>query len=128
VSTPISALRARGEGLTSIFADLGSGVSYGSQVVSQADDERIVTISLNAAAIAALNQANGLVAFGGAITTLNREAFDEYVFAGTNFVTDTRQLVVDTSSSVPEGSFTWVLLLLGLTATLGFTPLLHRSA
>jgi large repetitive protein len=129
VSTPVSTLSAGGEGLTSIFADLGSGVSYGSQVVSHADDDRIVTISLNAAGIAALNEANGQFAFGGAITTLSREGFmDEYVFGETGFVTDTRQLVIEASSSVPEGSSTWGLLLLGLTATLGFTPLLHRSA
>src|SRR5207245_1357721 len=38
VSTPIAALRASNTGRTDIFTDLGSGVAYGSQVVSAADN------------------------------------------------------------------------------------------
>lgn len=70
VLTPIPTLLAGGIELTSLFADLGSGVSYGAQTVSAADNERFVTISLNAAALSALNSTNGLFAFGGTVSTL----------------------------------------------------------
>ena len=71
VSTPIPTLVAGGTGLTGVFADLGSGVSYGSGVFSAADVNSIVPIGLNAAALADLNgAAGGLFALGGAVTSL----------------------------------------------------------
>lgn len=54
-----------------VFTDLGSGVSFGSATVSNADNGRFVTINLNAAGLAALNASLGQqFAIGGAITTL----------------------------------------------------------
>ena len=66
VSTPISTLTASGTGQTGIYADLGSGILYGSQVVSSVDNGTQVLITLNSAAISALNLARGgSFAFGG---------------------------------------------------------------
>lgn len=54
------------------FIDLGTGVSYGDVVVSDADDNSFVEIELNVAAIADMNAALGeTFAIGGAITTLD---------------------------------------------------------
>jgi hypothetical protein len=58
-------------GATGIFADLGTGTSYGSVTVSGATT--LVTVSLNAAGIAAINQAiatDGLFKVGGRLTPL----------------------------------------------------------
>jgi cysteine-rich repeat protein len=85
VSTPIAALTASGMGQTQIFADLGSGITYGARALSPADNLRIVDIALNDTAIAALNYS--LVrefAIGGAVTTLDHasEGEDERVSPG----------------------------------------------
>ena len=99
VSTPISALVAGGTGRTDIFADLGSGVPYGSQVVSAEDNGRIVTIGLNAAGVTALSGASGLFALGGTLTTLSPGGpLIERVFGFTSEASQ-RQLVV---TLIPE--------------------------
>ncbi len=105
VSTPVNTLRQGGSGLTSIFEDLGSGTSYGSQVISRADNNRLVTLALNEAAVADLNNAGGsLFAFGGALTTLGAGQERVFRFSAEAFP---RQLVV---TLVPEPG---TLLLLG---------------
>ena len=71
VSTPISSLEATGGGQTSIFNDLGSGVSYGSQSITTANNGGNVSITLNAAGVAALNSdLGGQFAVGGALTSI----------------------------------------------------------
>jgi hypothetical protein len=93
VSTPLSDLRASGSGRTDIFADLGSGQSYGAQQVSTADSGRVVTVNVNDTGLAALNaNRGGLFALGGAITTLQGQHEDVFAFSGSS--TDTRQLVL----------------------------------
>ncbi len=87
------------------FDDLGSGVLYGSRVVSAADNGFIVEIVLNSAALAELNSATGLFLFGGALGTLSGTE-DQHVFGFSmaSFVSDhTRELVLDVQS-VPEPS------------------------
>jgi hypothetical protein len=94
VSTPISTLIASGSGRTDIYADLGTGTNYGSQTVSTADNGKIVSITLNAAGVAALNAAKGgQFAVGGALTTIVGTA-DQYLFGFSGSSTDTRQLVL----------------------------------
>ena len=57
---------------TSIFTDLGTGVSYGDYIASNADNGTTIEIILNSAALQAINAAiGGHFALGGAITTLN---------------------------------------------------------
>ncbi len=80
VSTSIASLVA-GTGGVAAFGDLGSGTSFGSITATSAINGTFVEIDLNGAAIAALNLASGLFAFGGALTTLNGTADEETFFA-----------------------------------------------
>ncbi len=83
VSTPITDLRATQTIRTDIFADLGSGASFGSFVATAGSNGTDVSISLNSAGLASLNAARGgLWAVGGAITTINSPAgsSDELLF------------------------------------------------
>ena len=72
VSTGVRDLVADQSDATDIFADLGSGLVYGSRVVSAADDGTYVEIALSAAAVASLSQAVGTWSVGGALD-LSRE-------------------------------------------------------
>ena len=68
VSTPIAILTGGGTGQVGIFNDLASGTVYGTTLVSAATDNAQVTIPLDAAAITALNGAEGgSIAFGGTL-------------------------------------------------------------
>ncbi len=116
VTTPIPTLVATNTGRTDIFADLGSGLSYGSRVVSAADNNRIVSVTLNAAAVAALNaNRGGLFALGGALTTLGPPG-NEFVFGSSGLSIDVRQLVL---TPVPEPA-TLMLLGTGVPVLLGY--------
>ena len=80
VSTAIASLLA-GTGGVAVFDDLGSGTPFGSITATSAANGTFVEINLNSAAIAALNLASGLFAFGGSITTLNGFPDEETLFA-----------------------------------------------
>ena len=87
VTTPagsLNTLHLQGDPVgIAVFADLGTGTSYGSRVVSSADNNT-VTVALNAVAFSALAAAGpGLFAPGGALTTLNPSPSTEFVFSGT---------------------------------------------
>lgn len=83
VSTPLAALVGRFGGITA-FADLGSGITYGSRSFSDLDNKMVVDIPLNASALTALNSATGLLAIGGAVTTLNGDLTVEAIFSFSN--------------------------------------------
>jgi hypothetical protein len=92
---------------TAIFADLGSGTSFGSYVASSADNNanETVAISLNAAALSLINANLGSsFALGGAITPLNGIDDTAYLFGFTSQFESTRlQLTTqDASTPVPE--------------------------
>ncbi len=110
VVTPPSILIANNSaavGIT-IYNDLGSGTVFGSTNVSSADNGTVITISLNAAAIAALNATNGGVfAIGGAFSAPSGSV----VFGFTGF--DARNQLALQVSDVPEPS-TLVLFCTGL--------------
>src|SRR5262245_29141812 len=79
VSTPVASL-TNGTGGTAAFADLGSGTSFGSVVMSHANEGTLVSIVFNAAGVAAINHSlGGLFAVGGAVTTLAGSS-DQWVF------------------------------------------------
>ena len=116
VSTPISDLRAAHTEETGglrpdIYNDLGSGTIFGSIEVPRPDvntGSTIISTSLNARALNALNSTRGLFAIGGAITSLNRSfgtSFDEYVFGGAGDANETRQLVLTIASPVLISEF-----------------------
>lgn len=81
VTTSMASLTTGGVGLLGTFEDLGTGVEFGSVVVSAADNGQVVSIVLNAAGVAAINASlGGSIAFGGALTTLGAGPDNEYVF------------------------------------------------
>jgi hypothetical protein len=112
VTTPagsLNTLHAQGDPLgMAVFADLGTGAQYGSRVVSNADNNNTVTVTLNASAFAALTAAGpGLFALGGALTTLNPSPSTEFVFAGTEGalgpdVRNIHLIITTQANSVPE--------------------------
>ncbi|MBZ5648628.1 MAG: PEP-CTERM sorting domain-containing protein [Acidobacteriia bacterium] len=57
VSTPNGTLTADGSGQVGIYGDLGGGILYGSYLSSAADNGSQILISLDAAAVAAINAA-----------------------------------------------------------------------
>ncbi|HTD45018.1 MAG TPA: PEP-CTERM sorting domain-containing protein [Bryobacteraceae bacterium] len=105
VSTPITTLSGRTGGVAA-FTDLGGGTTYGTHVFTTADNGTIVSISLNAMGIAALNGAHTLFALGGADVTVVLGQARDNVFAftgGPDVSNTTRQLVLQTAA-VPEPS------------------------
>jgi PEP-CTERM motif len=100
IGTSLATLTA-GTGGVGAFSDLGGGITYGSTSVSSADNGNFVEVTLNAAALTALNAAGGLVGMGGALTTLGVTSDLENLFWFSH--EDPRvQLVLDTGAPVPE--------------------------
>jgi hypothetical protein len=62
------------------YADLGSGIEYGSTNIAQGTSGVPITIVLNADAIAAINAAGGDFVIGAAVTSLSGGAEPEMVF------------------------------------------------
>jgi hypothetical protein len=93
------------------YTDLGSGVVYGSRSMTAADQESVIEINLNSAAISALDAATGLIAIGGSITTLDGLANNEFVFGWTDYLPEVSDLSELRLTLVPEPS---ALTLLGI--------------
>ena len=84
-----------GTGGTAAFADLGTGVSYGSHVATESDNGTFVTITLNSSAVASANAAAGGVwALGGAITTLDNAPSPELLFGESCFSPATQLILI----------------------------------
>ena len=86
-----------------ILTDLGTGINYGSVIVSSADNDSVINFSLNAAALSAINNASGLFAIGGRVTSdvPFPPALSAAIFAFSGQPQDTRQLVLE-ATPVPE--------------------------
>jgi hypothetical protein len=82
VTTPVATLAAGTAG-ASAFTDLGSGTVYGSLVATPSLGE-FADIELEQAGRDALLEADGEIAFGGAITTLTKGSSDEFLFNSTS--------------------------------------------
>jgi hypothetical protein len=96
VTTPIPSLIAGGSGLTTTYADLGSGVSYGGAVVLPSTT--LVQVNLNDAALTALNASSrSQFALGGALTTLDAEVNREWVF-GNSGAANVRRLILSVAT------------------------------
>ena len=86
VSTPIAELMASNDTRTDIHFDLGTGTSYGSAQVFDPSDNFVVAVALNASAISNLNGTRGQFAFGGEVTSLRGQEFED-IFGGPDSVT-----------------------------------------
>jgi hypothetical protein len=115
VITPIGALVAGTGGVTA-HTDLGSGVIYGSRTMIAADNGKVVEITLNSDAIAAMNSTHGLFGIGGSITTLDNLPNYEYTFGSSGVATE---ITVLRLTLMPEPS-TLLLLGIGAISLLGY--------
>jgi len=112
VSTAAAALNANNGTSAAIFADLGTGTSYGSFVVPSYVTDTPQSFSLNNAGLAAIaSGAGGFFSIGGALTSLNNNfngSGFEGIFVGTEvppgpFVPVTLTLDVEpVATAVPE--------------------------
>jgi hypothetical protein len=114
VTTNVEVLTAGTSGL-SAYSDLADGPSYGSQAVTNSEEETFIEVTLNSDALLSLNSASGLWAVGGICVAC--DTADEYIFGFSN---NGEQWVLQ----VPEpttilGSF----LLLGIYGVLKRKPL-----
>jgi hypothetical protein len=128
VSTPIATLIATQTGAAglAIRDDLAAGTLYGTVTTTAADDGTVITITLNAAALAALNASENMqIAFGG---TLPGATGDEFIFGGSdNHGTPNpgdghvvlALEVTPVGATTPEPA-TWALMILAFVG-LGFT-------
>jgi len=114
VVTPVLQLGSTQTDRTDIFADLGGGIAYGSVTITPADFGNLITIDLNAEAIAALQSASGGVfAVGGVFDVPPSNTIPgQFAFGvtGDEGVDSRNQLILNTSQPVPEPA---TLLLLG---------------
>jgi len=97
-TSSVAALRD-GSGGVGAYADLGSGTSYGTHVFTAADNNQLVTLPLNAAALADLQQADELFSIGGSLLTYDGLGEALFAFGGPAAPDHTRQLVLEL---VPE--------------------------
>ena len=63
-----------------IFDDLGDGPQYGDRELSEADNSSTVTVALNAAAVASLDDASGQWSVGADVTTLGSTLLSAFGF------------------------------------------------
>lgn len=104
-----------------IYDDLGTGAVYGTQNNFRSS---LSNLSLNSAALSALNSNHGLFALGGALTSTGESYFETY--GNTGYAMNVRQLVLtvsDSPTAVPEPG-TLALASLGL---LGISALRRRK-
>jgi hypothetical protein len=134
VTTPADRLNNNQGTNANIFADLGTGTSYGEFVVNTTTGtpEDILSFELNQAAIADIQSRagqtglNGFFSIGGALLSISRTAGNEFLFSynSNSNVGGVQRLVVTTvprqnPESVPEPSTVAALLLTGF-ATLRY--------
>jgi len=79
-----------------IFADLGTGVSYGTFVIKTTDEQAILTLNLNTAGVTAINANRGsFFSVGGRVITLFGALFG---FTESSFGPNATKLVVHTAN------------------------------
>jgi hypothetical protein len=99
VSTSAAALDGDSGPNAAIFNDLGTGTLYGSFAVTTGQANSVVSFTLNAAGIAAINAAQGsLFSIGGAAPTATD---GQFIFGFSNTPNANNSLVLETSD-VPE--------------------------
>ena len=109
VTTPEPIL-TRGTGGVLAHIDLGSGINFGQIALTTGDSFTIIQITLNAAAVAAIQAGANLgsmFAIGG--DYLGDGSTDDYVFGFSDFNSN-NQLILETTAAVPDGGITISLL------------------
>lgn len=105
VTTELSGLIG---GTTDAFEDLGTGLLYGSSTVSAANNGQWISITLNAAFLAAINSGTDHIAIGGALTTLDDPDGLELIFADSGSAPLARLTLIPSGSHpiqpIPEPS------------------------
>lgn len=94
-------------GHASIFTDLGTGTSYGSLAVTEANDGQYLSITLNSAFLAQLNaNLGGSISLGGALAGMDSNPLNSrYLFNGSNTGNPADGKVsLQVTTSVPEPS------------------------
>jgi hypothetical protein len=125
VSTPAATLNNNTGASPAIFADLGTGKSYGTFVVGDYPFSSVLTLAftLNSNALADISTAaGGFFSIGGALTSLTPGGGEnEAIFTGGTRV-GVRRLTVDTATAVPEPATIMLLVsgLAGIIATIHF--------
>jgi len=114
ITTSLATLVA-GTGGVAAYSDLGSGVVYGNRTMTATDMGTLVEITLNPAAIAALDSATGLIGIGGLLTTLDGVTNFEFTFGSSGSIGDITELRL---TLVPEPS-TFSLIGIGAISFLG---------
>jgi hypothetical protein len=111
VTTPVESLVAGGTNQLASYQDLGEGVSYGTANLLASQSGGIVEITLNTAAIAAINMSPNLFAVGGSFASAGFQAFGN---TGNGTVNQTRRLIVNFEPAAVPVPGTIVLLGLGM--------------
>ena len=123
MSTPAATLNNNTGASAAIFADLGTGKSYGTFVVGDYPFSSVLTLAfaLNSNVLADISTAaGGFFSIGGALTSLTPGGGEnEAIFTGGTRV-GVRRLTVDTVTAVPEPASILLLVsgLAGLIATI----------
>jgi len=96
VTTPVDELVAGGDGLVDIYADLGSGIFFGSREVFFFEDFTVLQFGLNADAITAVLEAAGnQFAIGSALTTIDFNSFQQNLFGFSTNPANRKRLVLE---------------------------------
>ena len=103
-----------------VYTDLGSGLTFGSYMATAADNGSFVDIPLNGTALTALNNATGLFAFGGAVTTISGD-LSQFIFGNSQSGPATKLFFNTTPIPVPAA------LWLFLSAMIGFVGITKRN-
>jgi len=118
VLTDISVLTSDTGGVA-VFEDIGTGTSYGGYDVSAADNGQFVSITLNADALADINNTAGLFAIGGAVSTIDLTPNNEVIFASSSEPGVPSPYMVLTTVPVPAAVWLFASGLAGLIGAAG---------
>ncbi len=87
ISTPAAVLNHNTTLNPEIFADLGTGTSYGTFDVKGSQDYEVLSLSLNRSAIRDINNANGgFFSIGGRLLSLKDADRQEFIFGATGWL------------------------------------------
>jgi len=112
VSTDINVLTS-GSGGIAAFEDIGTGTGYGGYKVSAVYNSQFVSIALNVNALKDINNATGLFAIGGSVSTIDLVPNNELIFVSSGEPGVPSPNLVLTSVPVPAAVWLFCSGLLG---------------